>query len=206
MEMYISEAEDKMDIQGISGLIRSRRSIFPFMFTGELISDRIVEQLLENANWAPNHKKTEPWRFHIITGDYRKVLSDFASKWYKENTSAENYSELKFKKIKTKPLQSSHIILICMQRDPEERVPEWEEVAAVACAVQNLWLSCQPAGVGGYWSTPKYSKEIGQIVELGEGESCLGMFYLGVPEKSLYLSAERRSIASKTKWYREDKN
>ena len=42
-----------------------------------------------------------------------------------------------------------------MQRDPGERIPEWEELASVACAVQNMWLSATSYGIGAYWSSPK---------------------------------------------------
>ena len=29
-----------------------------------------------------------------------------------------------------------------MKRDLKESVPEWEEIAATAMAVQNMWLTC----------------------------------------------------------------
>lgn len=189
--------------KSINHIIRTRRSIFPPMFNGERIDDQLIDQLLENANWAPNHKKTEPWRFHVITDDYRKVLSDFAADWYDANVIGDKYSEIKHKKVRKAALLSSHIIVITMQRDHEERVPRWEEEAAVACAVQNLWLSAHAYELGGYWSTPKYRQEIGKIVELNEGEVCMGLFYLGIPKADMIPDSKRDSIVSKTKWYRK---
>ncbi len=35
-----------------------------------------VEQLCELASWAPNHKKTWPWRFALFTGDGRRRLGE----------------------------------------------------------------------------------------------------------------------------------
>ena len=67
----------------VSALLRSRSSIFPAMYTDEPISDEIIHDLLENANWAPNHKKTEPWRFKVIQGAARQRLADFLGSTYK---------------------------------------------------------------------------------------------------------------------------
>ena len=190
-------------LQEINQVIRNRRSIFPPMYSGERIEDMVVEELLENANWAPNHRKTEPWRFHVITDDYRQVLSGFAADWYEANITGDHYSEIKHKKVRKAALLSSHIIVITMQRDPEASVPEWEEEAAVACAVQNLWLTAHAQGIGGYWSTPKYIHVIDQVIQLEEREKCLGLFYLGIPRDDISLSVERGPVEEKTKWYRK---
>ncbi len=40
----------------VDQLIRQRRSVYPKDYTGEIVSDKIISQILENANWAPNHK------------------------------------------------------------------------------------------------------------------------------------------------------
>jgi len=53
-----------------------------------------------------------------------------------------------------------------MKRDPKESLPEWEEVAAVAMAVQNLWLSSHEKGIGGYWSSPGVVQHLGDFLEL----------------------------------------
>src|SRR5688572_6337744 len=54
----------------INRLISTRRSIFPKQFeAGKVIPDNIIWQALENANWAPSHKLTEPWRFTVFAGE-----------------------------------------------------------------------------------------------------------------------------------------
>ena len=186
-------------LQSAEGIIRQRRSIYPANYTGEKISDEIILQLLDLANQAPNHKKTEPWRFVIYSGEGLLKLSEFESKAYWENTSADNFSEIKFKKTKNKALRSSHVIAICMQTTPE-LLPEWEEIAAVACAVQNLWLACCSSGLACYWSTPKYA--IGQVpfFNLDAGQKCLGLFYIGVPQDDLAPKSGRKPIENKIKW------
>lgn len=45
----------------------------------------------------------------------------------------------------------SYMIAICMKRraSPHKEMPEWEELCAVACAVQNMWLSMTAHGAAG---------------------------------------------------------
>ena len=61
-------------------------------------------------------------------------------------------------------------------------LPEWEEIAATAMAVQNLWISCVDSNIGGYWSTPKYINKLGAFLKLNQDEVCLGFFYLGIQD------------------------
>ena len=184
----------------LNALIRNRRSVFPNMYREEEIPRQIIEEILENANWAPTHRKTEPWRFKVFAGAARKELSDYLANYYEENTPTDKFSELKLKKTRQKPLQASHVLAICMQRDPEQRVPEWEEIAAVACAVQNMWLTCTAYGIGSYWSSPASILNAQEFLQLNAGERCLGLFYMGLWDP-ITLPAQRSPMAEKTTWF-----
>lgn len=180
-------------------LIASRRAVYPNAYTGQPIGREVIEQVLENANWAPTHKRTEPWRFKVMTGTARHRLSEYLASWYHEHTAAADFSEMKMKKITEKPLQSACVIAICMQRDPKFSLPEWEEIAAVACAVQNMWLTCTTLGIGCYWSTHDAAIDAGEFLGCAESERCLGFFYMG------YWAAEpapgtRQPVSGKTVW------
>lgn len=191
-----------MILEELTKLIHDRRSIFPKVFTGERIPDEIIGQILENANQAPSHKHTEPWRFHIITNEKKDLLGEFFQKIYRENVVGENFKQKKHDKFIMKTGNSSHIIAIGMQRDPDESIPEWEEIAAVACAVQNIYLSLTAANLGGYWSSPKLMIDhIADFINLEDGEICLGFFYMGVPKEGMSLSVEKKALDSKVKWY-----
>lgn len=187
-------------INTINEIIRSRRSIFPPMYTGETVSDDIIWEILENANWAPTHKMTQPWRFVVIPQTKIPEWCDYAALWYGRYTPEDQFSEMKLKKIKTKPLKASHIIAICMQRDKEKRVPKWEEKAAVACAVQNIYLTTTALGLGGYWSSPAYALAADEFLGLKERQRCMGLFYIGVPQQGLSLEGKRGDIREKVTW------
>ncbi len=183
----------------VNELIKNRRSIFPKSYIQKPIPKEIIEQVLENANWAPTHKLTEPWRFKVFRGDALEQLGNKLSEVYKAITPAEKFSEMKYRKPLKKALQSDTMIAICMQRDPKESIPEWEEIASVGAAVQNMYLTCTAYNIGCYWSSPGTIKHLNEYLELKEGERCLGFLYMGyhqMPE----IGGMRRSIAEKIEW------
>ena len=169
----------KQDWQSILDNIRDRRSIFPPAFTGDEIPRSELEIILEAANWAPTHKLTQPWRFVVIRGKKRHSLASCLLDHYDLNTPKVQILEKKRAKIMANPMRSSAVIAIVMYRDRAELVPEWEELAATSCAVQNLWLAASALGIGGYWSSPKSMGHLAAFLKLDENERCLGLFYLG---------------------------
>lgn len=192
------------DVEEVNRLMSQRRSIYPNMFSGEAVPDEVVQQMLENANWAPTHALTEPWRFRIFSGRGLHKLSDFQSALYKEKTIASGeFDESKYQKLLEKPLQCSHLISIGLQRDPKGKVPEIEEVEAVACAVQNMYLTAVAYGVGCYWGSGgvTYWPEAKEFFGLGDKDKLLGFLYLGIP-KTAWPKGRRKPIDEKVEWVR----
>ena len=188
-----------MSFKNLSKIIRDRRSIYPMAYIDKPISNQIILDILGNANWAPTHKKTEPWRFKIFKGQSLNDLSEYLGEYYLDNTDESNYLEIKHKKTIQKPLKSGCVIAICMYNNPNINIPEWEEVAAVACAVQNMWLSCTALGIGCYWSSPKSIISGSEFLGLEEHEKCLGLFYMGYTEE-LKFKGIRSPIDDKIEW------
>ena len=188
-----------MSFKELSEVIRNRRAVGPTMYLDKPISNETILAIIENANWAPTHKKTEPWRFKIFKGDRLKDLSEYLGSYYKNNTEEGKYSEIKYKRTKQKSLKSACVIAICMYNDPDVTIPEWEEVAAVACAVQNMWLSCTSLGIGAYWSSPKSIVTAKEFLDLKENEKCLGLFYMGYIDE-LDIKSIRTPIIDKIEW------
>ena len=182
----------------ISDLIKTRRAVFPVQYNEIPISRAEIEIILEAANWAPTHKRTEPWRFKVFQGKSKENLADFLAETYKEKT--ENYSEFKYNKYKTNPRKASCVIAICMQRDPNEGIPEWEEIASTAMAVQNMWLVAHELNIGAYWGSPGIVKYMADFFHLEKGERCLGFFYTGKYDEPLPEGQRKTSIERKTTW------
>ncbi len=182
-------------------IIRERRSIYPPTYTDQIVENHIIEEMLENANYAPTHRLTEPWRFKVIAGDKREGLGELLGTYYRSVTTAETFKESKHQRLLEKARRSSHIIAICMQRDEAERVPEWEEVAAVAMAVQNMWLTATAHNVGAYWSSPGVinSEACHHFLHLKASERCLGFLFLGYHNMPK-AAPKRTPMASKVEW------
>lgn len=195
--------ETSFNTNDINRLIQSRRSVYTNLFSGERVDDAIVAQMLENANWAPTHALTEPWRFRVFTQGGLQELANFQSQLYRQKSSTEgSFSETTFQKLQEKPLQCSHIISIGMERCANERIPEIEEVEAVACAVQNMYLTATAYGVGCYWGSGgvTYYPEAKEFFGLGLKDRLLGFLYIGIPKK--WPEGKRNPIESKVEWVR----
>lgn len=161
----------------IEEAIKTRRSTMPDQYIDKDIPQELIIKILETANYAPNHKLTAPWRFKVVRGESRYELGLFLANKFKDTSST--FSEFKYNKIKENPKKAAAVVAICMQRDQKESVPEWEEIAAVAMAVQNMWLMATDLEIGSYWSSPPLIKYMDEFFDLGEGEVCLGFFYMG---------------------------
>ena len=182
-------------------LARSRRSVFPDQLdAGRKVEDVIIKEILINATWAPNHGQAEPWQFTVFTGDGLKTLAAFQSEFYKQE-AGDNFKEATYIKLQQNPLKASHIIAIGMKRTTVKNIPEVEDIAAVACSVQNMYLSLAAYGLGGYWTTGgvTYNPKAKSFFGLGEQDRLLGFFYIGhiaVPSQN----AKRSPLDEKVKW------
>ena len=176
-------------------IIKSRKSTYPIQFSGKILENSIISELIDISNYAPSHKMTQPWFYRVFTSKTKDKLLNHIL-----NINSENFRKHQVDKMKIKFQLTSHIICICMRRDKEKSVPEWEEVAATSMAVQNLWIAMVNSKVAGYWSTPKYSKDLSTFLNLSEGERCLGLFYLGYVENEISKNLIRKDISKDTKW------
>ena len=164
-------------------LILNRRSIFPKQFnSNEKLSSKELDLILEASNWAPTHAKNEPWRYSIIEGpDKITNFLDFMENWYESHS--EEILEEDLKRFKRKlynvrngwPYKVSHLLLIGMKRQAkEQRLPEWEEISAVAMSVQNMHLMTTTLDrVGGYWSSLNWcrlARDSGELKQTYFGE------------------------------------
>ena len=190
-----------MNSEYISTIINKRRSIFPSHYNNKTVSNHFIKELLENANMAPSHKLTQPWRFKVLQNNAKEDLANFLSEIYVSSRNIKSFSKFKEKKIKEKCSRSSAIIVICMQRDPNNSIPEWEEIASTSMAVQNIWLTCAANNIGCYWSSPKSIENINDLMVLNKGERCLGFMYLGHYNLKEKISFSRDSISEKVKWF-----
>ena len=198
-------------------LIKARRSVKPKDMSGAIIPTATVELLLEAANWAPTHGLTEPWRFVVLDRAACGRLIDMR-RAHLERTFDGTASVLAkmVAKIESKRgdlARISHQIAIISKRVPNAKgrmMPQWEDDASVACAVQNLHLLATALNVVGYWTSSGtgragYLESEESAAWLGHspnsGDKCLGLFMLGRTTKDMSkFRSARGPMSAKCSW------
>lgn len=184
----------------INKLVKSRRATPPKFLSKKEIAKETIEQILENANWAPTHKQTEPWRFKVYRGEARVEVASSIYETLQRNLDAG--AQLNMQKAVKLKATFSHVpvvIAIVFQRDAAQRIPEWEEISAVAMAVQNMWLTATDLGLGAFWASPDFLPLLHENFELETSQKLLGFFYLGEIAMD-YPSPGRGPISEKVVW------
>ena len=173
----------KFSVSEITELIKHRRTIYPKDYSSREVHRELVERILTNGTWAPTHGLTQPWRFSVFSGAARERLSHFLGETYRSNTPPEKFLQRKFDNVTQRPLQASVVVALGMVRDPKGKISERDEQWAVACAVQNMHLTCTAYGLGGFWATggPMMGTAMRDFIGLGATDQCMGLFYIGYP-------------------------
>lgn len=200
--------------------IKARRSIFPKDYSGEDVPREALEKALEAATWAPTHGKTEPWRFVVLGREGVRTLMDIkrteSSKLLKDDPKALEAFLCKMDKKAKDMAKCSHIVAIGVKRVHNGKgalMPEWEETAAVACAVQNFHIALQSLGNGycGYWSSDGVGKWADSAAAKeylgfdgstdGEPDKIIGFFRVGVCHTIDKYRAKRAPISEKVAFF-----
>lgn len=196
------------NIDEVNKIIRGRRSIFLAQFKeNDPIEDSIIEELLENANWAPTHKLTQPWRFIVYTSAGLKTFANYQAEMYKMRAAKYGtpFLEATYQKFIENPQKASHMIAIIMKRTENSGIPVMEEIAAVAMAVQNMYLTASAHGLAAYWGTggPTFWQEAREDFGLEGEDMLMGFFYIGKPATDNWPAGKREPISDKVGWIRE---
>ena len=177
-------------------LIRTRRSVRDF--TNRAVPREMLDQIIEAATWAPNHRHTEPWRFIVLEkdGEARKKVADAVYEWTwnyvknpnpvrRETSSAEARDEV---------LDTPALMLIYSIPGSNEEITE-ENFSATCCAAQNMQLMAHAIGLAVGWSTGRLCKaeEVQKVVGAEPDWAVVGAFYIGFP--TALPEAERQPLS-----------
>ena len=183
-------------------IIRERRSVKPSSMNGKKIDTSTIQYLLELADWAPTHGRTEPWRFVIFSGEGLKNFAQQHADLYKKNTAEESFTNAKYQNIIQNGEKASHIIAVYMKRQITQKIPLVEEIAATAAAIEHLLLGAQEQGIAALWSTGgmTYHDSMKQLLGLGENDQMMGLIYLGYTDEAAPTAKRNIPLSEKTIW------
>jgi len=161
----------------VAEVIRSRRTVGTFR--PELPPRETIARALDLACWAPNHKKTEPWRFHWLGPETATRIVELNARLVAE-TKGEAAAETKRRQWSEVP---GWLLVTCIKSD--DPIRHEEDYAACCCAVQNLMLALWSAGIASKWSTGGITRhaDFFALLDLDPGlHRVVGLIWYGYPQ------------------------
>src|SRR3954449_2526449 len=163
----------------------------------------LIEEIIEAATWAPNHRLNEPWRFFVVAGEMRERFGELMAADATrdlDDPSGEKARGIVDSQMK-KATRSPVIIAVACDPPASSRIDPVEDVCAVACGVQNLLLAAHAKGLATKWSSGQscYSPAIKSFLGLSPEHQILGCIYLGYPDEASKM-ATRTPHQEKTTW------
>lgn len=176
--------------------IKARRSIGKFR--PEPVARETLEQMLDAAVWAPNHRLTEPWRFYVLAGDGKRRFAEIRRRLRAAALPDPGAPEAAkaLDRLYEDTLGTPALIVVTAQLAADE-VRREEDTAATFMAMQNLMLAGVELGVGTYLRTGPiiHDPELRGLLNLEDDRRVLAIIYAGypadVPQKRRTPAAER---------------
>jgi len=132
----------------LATLIRARRTSM-LVDQSRDVPVEMVEELCDLAQWAPNHKRTWPWRFALFSGDGRARLGEaFVADMVERDFGDEG------KRAKTliKYMRAPAVVVFGAAADVNPSRHD-ENRDAVSAGIQNFLLGATALGLATYWGT-----------------------------------------------------
>ncbi|HET8573519.1 MAG TPA: nitroreductase [Edaphocola sp.] len=193
-----------MDFEVLERVVRRRRTVKPGRMNGKKIAETDIRDLMQLADWAPTHGRTEPWRFVVLEGEAFKSFSQQHAELYRGHMPAEKFREDKYDGLRNNYQTASHLIIIVMKRTTDGKIPEDEEYAAVAAAVQNLLLGASAKEIAAIWSTGGMATKpsMKPLLGLGGEDRVVGFLYLGYADGDNREGSRKIPLSEKVIWKR----
>jgi nitroreductase len=178
--------------------IRARRSVRAF--TDRAIRREEIEQLLDAAVQAPNHRLTQPWRFYVLGPEARRaygaVLGTRKAKKVEDPAAAQAIIDKVANAGASLPAQIA--VAMTLAESPEVRE---EDYAATMMAVQNMLLTARSLGLATHLKSGAVMEDPRARAALGvsDGERIVVLIDLGEPSE-LPEGKPRRASAEVTTW------
>lgn len=139
-----------------------------------------LSRILEAGQRAPDHGRLKPWRFIVLDGELRERFATAAAA--AKRLRLPGMSDEQQAAERAKVLRSPALIVVgCAVQRQQTKVPEIEQVMAVAAAAQNLFLAAHALGYGVMWKTgaAAYDPGVKAAAGLLHDDHIVGIMHLG---------------------------
>jgi nitroreductase len=183
-----SESSTTATTNQVADVIRNRRTIHNFR--PEQPPRQLILDAVELARWAPNHRHTEPWKFHHLGVQSKTKVVELNARLVAEKKGPEagEAKRLRWNEI------PGWLAVTCQRSG--ETVQDREDYAATCCAIQNLSLYLWTQQVGVKWTSGAVIRhaEYFEILGLDEAEHrSVGLLWYGYAEN--IPSQQRKPVA-----------
>lgn len=127
---------------------------------------------------APDHGRLRPWRFVVLEGAARDKLGNEMARLslakFPQSTTEQLDGE------RRKALRAPTIVVVAA-KIVQGKIPEVEQIGAVAAGVENMILAAQALGYGAMWKTgaPAYDAQTKTMLGLTPQDAIVAFLYLG---------------------------
>ncbi|GHO66694.1 nitroreductase [Ktedonobacter sp. SOSP1-52] len=196
------EIESIVKPMSVIETIRRRRSIGKM--TEQVPTRAQIEEILEAATHAPNHHRTEPWKFIVLAGEARAELGLVMQEALLSSLGDLPLTQVqaRLEKERLKPLRAPVIIAVVSEFPRNDEALDIENVEATAAAVQNMLLVAEELGLAAMWRTgdAAYNDQVKRWLGVETEDHIVAFLYVGYPA---IPRLERRAtpLSQKTTWY-----
>jgi nitroreductase len=157
--------------------IKERRSVRAY--TGEEVSERDVERLIEAARWAPSAGNIQPWAFVVVK-------------------DVETKRKLSSATLQTLIQEAPVVIVVCADATRSSRVygsrgEKLYSIQDTAAATENILLAAQELGLATCWVGAFRENEVAKAVKAPRNLRPVAMVAVGYPAERL-VAPKRRSV------------
>ncbi len=174
----------KVERDAIYRVIAERRDMRHFLT--DPVDPAVLKRLLAAAHQAPSVGLMQPWRFIRITDSkLRSSIATMVDKERIQTADALGERGAAFMQLKVEGIRNCGELLVVALADKREKhifgrrtLPEMD-LASVACAIQNLWLTARAEGLGMGWVSLFDPKELAQLLVMPTGSKPVAILCLG---------------------------
>lgn len=155
-------------------------------FRSDTVDANILRRILEATHMAPSVGLMQPWRFIRITDiDIRQQINHIVKKECNLTATALKERKDEFLRLKVEGiLQCGELLIAALPdgRDKEifgRRTLSEMDLASVACAIQNMWLSARAEGLGLGWVSLFDPIALAELLGLPDGAKPIAIICLG---------------------------
>jgi nitroreductase len=171
-------------------------------FRPQPVPRETIEQLLDCAVRAPNHKLTQPWRFAVLTGAARDRFAELRAghrlKRFDDPSTPEALAGAD--KVRRESRDTPVFVVVMSAVNPDEITRE-EDYAASMMAVANLMIAAESLGLGTYLKTGGIMRDpaVLELAGVPDGFRVIAVVSLGYPAGT-EPPRRRKPAAELTEW------